>query len=130
MEKVAIIGIGRSSSPDLSFKELIFDAAVRAYDDAGIDPRKDVDSFVSCTEDYWEGFSIFDEFTPDQLGAVLRPLHTVTGDGLYGIINAFCTHSTRYSLDISGIHISSQGSRCGDTCMRQEQQRSSVQGLL
>jgi acetyl-CoA C-acetyltransferase len=88
MEKVAIIGIGRSSSPDLSFKELIFDAAVRAYDDAGIDPRKDVDSFVSCAEDYCEGFSIFDEFTPDQLGAVLRPLHTVTGDGLYGIINA------------------------------------------
>lgn len=67
----------------------MFEAAQKAYEDAGIDPRKDVDSFITCAEDFWEGFSIFDEFTPDQLGATLRPMHTVAGDGLQGVANAY-----------------------------------------
>jgi len=90
---VAVIGIGytnfNSVTPDVNWKELIFEAAQKAYCDAGIDPRKDVDSFITCAEDFWEGFSIFDEFTPDQLGAVLRPMHTVSGDGLQGLANAY-----------------------------------------
>ena len=91
--KVGIIGVGitpfRTTSPEFSWKELTYDAAQRAYADAGIDPRKDVDTFVTCAEDYYEGFGIFDEFTPDQLGAVLRPMHTVAGDGIAGLANAF-----------------------------------------
>lgn len=91
--RVGIVGIGitpfRAVSPEFSWKELMYDAANRAYADAGIDPRTDIDSFVTCAEDYWEGFGIFDEFTPDQLGAVLRPMHTVTGDGVHGLANAF-----------------------------------------
>jgi len=62
-----------SMTPGLSTRELMFEAATRAYEDAGIDPRKDVQSFVCCTEDFWEGISITDEYMPDQLGAVLRP---------------------------------------------------------
>ncbi|MCX7785478.1 MAG: hypothetical protein N2201_04535 [candidate division WOR-3 bacterium] len=92
-ERVAIIGIGatqfRSISPDVSYKELMFEAAVKAYDDCGIDPRKDVDTFVTCAEDYIEGTSIFDEYVPDQLGSALKPMHTITGDGLHGIAAAF-----------------------------------------
>ena len=92
MRDVAIVGVGctpfRPLTPEVNWKELTFQAAVRAYEDAGIDPRRDVDSFITCAEDFWEGFSIFDEFTPDQLGAVLRPMHTVTGDGLLGLANA------------------------------------------
>lgn len=91
--KVAVVGIGyrgfSSSTPDVSWKELMFQAATRAYEDAEINPRKDVDSFITCAEDYWEGFSIFDEFVPDQLGAVLRPTCTVCGDGIYGLANAY-----------------------------------------
>jgi len=67
----------------------MFEAASRAYADAGVDPRADVGSFVTCAEDYYEGFGIFDEFVPDQLGAVLRPTCTVSGDGLQGLANAF-----------------------------------------
>jgi acetyl-CoA C-acetyltransferase len=63
----------------------MYEAASRAYADAGVDPREDVGSFITCAEDYWEGFGIFDEFTPDQLGAVLRPACTVTGDGIQGL---------------------------------------------
>ena len=67
----------------------MFEAATKAYHDAGINPRRDVDFFVTCAEDYLEGYSIFDEFVPDQLGAVLKPLHTVSGDGLYGLACAY-----------------------------------------
>lgn len=73
----------------LSYKELIFEAATRAYDDCGVDPRKDVDQFVCSSEDFLEGTSIFDEYVPDQLGAALRPVHTVTADGLVALATAF-----------------------------------------
>jgi acetyl-CoA C-acetyltransferase len=87
--RVAVVGIGHAGfSPitaGLSYKELMYEAAVRAYDDAGVDPREDVDSFVCCSEDLLEGTSIFDEYVPDQLGAMQRPVHTVTADGLFGL---------------------------------------------
>jgi acetyl-CoA C-acetyltransferase len=91
--RVGIIGVGmtafRPATPEYNWKELMFEAATRAYADAGVDPRTDVDSFLTCAEDYYEGFGIFDEFTPDQLGAALRRMCTVTGDGLQGLANAF-----------------------------------------
>jgi len=91
--KVGIIGIGiagfRTSTPEYSWKELTYEAASRAYHDAGVDPRKDVKAFVTCAEDYWEGFGIFDEFTPDQVGGALRPVCTVCGDGMHGLATAF-----------------------------------------
>lgn len=91
--RVGIIGVGmttfRPSTPEYNWKELMFEAASRAYADAGVNPREDIGSFVTCAEDYYEGFGIFDEFVPDQLGAVLRPTCTVTGDGLQGLANAF-----------------------------------------
>jgi acetyl-CoA C-acetyltransferase len=67
----------------------MFEAAQRAYADAQVDPRADVDSFVCCSEDYLEGTSIFDEYVPDQLGAVQRPVQTVAADGLFGVATAF-----------------------------------------
>src|SRR2546427_10312615 len=91
--RVGIIGIGmtafRPSTPEYNWKELMFEAASRAYADAAIDPREDVDSFITCAEDYYEGFGIFDECAPDQLGAALRPTCTVSGDGLQGLANAY-----------------------------------------
>lgn len=88
---VAIVGVGhtdfRSTSPDVSFKEQMFEAAVKAYTDAGVNPRKDIGSFLTAAEDYWEGYSIFDEFVPDQLGAVLRSVCTIGGDGLLALCN-------------------------------------------
>jgi acetyl-CoA C-acetyltransferase len=91
--KVAIVGVGwsgyRSITPDLSYKELMFEAATKAYAEAGIDPRKDVDGFVTTAEDMYEGTSIFDEYVPDQLGALHRPMHTITGDGLHGMAAAY-----------------------------------------
>ncbi len=91
-ERVAIIGVGwvgyRPSTPEVSYKELTYEAAVKAYADAGVNPRRDVDSFITVAEDFIEGTSIFDEYVPDQLGAVLKPVHTIGGDGLHGLATA------------------------------------------
>lgn len=90
-DRVAIIGIGftpvQPTTPHRSFKEIMFEAAQKAYLDAGIEARA-IDSFVTCAEDLNEGVSIFDEYTPDQLGAVRKPMHTLTQDGLHGIADA------------------------------------------
>jgi acetyl-CoA C-acetyltransferase len=87
--KVAIVGVGHAGfapiTAGISYKELMFEAATRAYFDAGVDPRGEIDSFVCCSEDLLEGTSIFDEYVPDQLGAMQRPLHTVAADGLFGL---------------------------------------------
>jgi acetyl-CoA C-acetyltransferase len=92
IREVAIVGAGwsgfRSITPDLSYKELMYEAAVRAYEEAGIDPRRDVDSFVTVAEDYNEGTSIVDEYVPDQIGALQRPVHTIPGEGIHGLAAA------------------------------------------
>lgn len=93
MREVAIVGVGhsgfRSITPDMSYKELMYEAAARAYKDAGVDPRRDVESFVTVAEDFNEGTSIFDEYVPDQIGGVLKPVHTIPGDGIHGLIAAY-----------------------------------------
>jgi acetyl-CoA C-acetyltransferase len=108
-ERIAVVGIGatqfRTITPDVSYKELMFDAAVRAYADAGVNPRTDVDTFVTCAEDYIEGTSIFDEYVPDQLGAALRQMHTITGDGLHGIATAVMQLRTgRFGIAVVEAH--------------------------
>jgi acetyl-CoA C-acetyltransferase len=85
---IAIIGCGytpiRVATPEVSYRELTFEAAQRAYADAGIS-HEEVQSAVCCEEDFLEGISITDEYTPDQLGVVLRSVETVGGDGLHGL---------------------------------------------
>jgi len=92
-ERVALVGIGytafRPTSPGVSYKELMFEAATKAYADCGFDPRSDIDSFICCSEDFHEGTGIFDEYVPDQIGGALRPVHTISGDGLQGLAAAF-----------------------------------------
>jgi acetyl-CoA C-acetyltransferase len=91
-ERIGIVGVGfegfRPAITDISTRELMFQAASKAYVDAGVDPRKDVGSFICCTEDLWEGWSIADEMVPDQIGGARRPVFTVAGDGITGIGHA------------------------------------------
>ena len=91
--RVAIVGIGytpfRTITPDVSFREMIFEAATKAYEDAGVRPQQDIDSFVTCQDDFEHGRSIWNMQTPDNVGAVLKPIHTIPGDGIYGLIDAY-----------------------------------------
>jgi len=91
--KVAIVGVGYTGfsplTPELSYKELMYEAAVRAYEDAGVNPRRDVQSFVTVAEDFIEGTSIFDEYVPDQLGGLLKPNVTIPGEGIHGLATVY-----------------------------------------
>lgn len=92
MHKIGILSVGyygfTPHVTDLSFREMTYEAATMAY--SGIlDPRKDVEFFISCQEDFWEGISISDEFAPDPLGGSMRSTMTVAGDGLQGIFHGF-----------------------------------------
>lgn len=90
--KIAVVGVGWSGFKPFTteeYRELIFEAAVKAYEDAGgINPRKDVDGFIGVAEDLWEGISIADEYYPDQVGAVFKPENSVSADGIVGFISA------------------------------------------
>jgi acetyl-CoA C-acetyltransferase len=89
---VGIVGVGAAGFKpelhDVSTRELMFEAAALAYRDAGIDPRSEVDSFITTSEDLWEGWSITDEMVPDQIGGAGRPVCTIPGDGVTGLGNA------------------------------------------
>jgi acetyl-CoA C-acetyltransferase len=112
-ERVAIIGVGwvgfRPTSPEYSYKELMYEAALRAYVDAGVDPRRDVDSFVTVAEDFHEGTSIFDEYVPDQIGAALKPVQTICGDGLHGLATGYMLVKTG-QFDIVAVEAHSKAS--------------------
>ncbi len=87
-KRVAIVGVGatgfRATTPDVSYRELTYEAATKAYLEAGIEP-KEVDAFVATSEDLLEGYSISDEYSPDQLGAVLKPIYTIPGDFIHSL---------------------------------------------
>lgn len=113
MTRVCVIGVGFTDfncmTPGMSWKDIMYEACNKAYVDAGVDPRRDIDSFITCAEDYWEGFSIFDEFVPDQIGALLRPCCTVCGDGIYGLGNAYMQIQTGL-MDVVSIEAHSKSS--------------------
>ncbi len=91
--RVAIIGVGwygfSPATPEVHFQGMMFESSHRAYADANLDPRRDVDVFVDCQEDLWEGIAITDEFAPEPIGGALRPTFTVSGDGLLGVAHAY-----------------------------------------
>ena len=113
MRKVAVVGVGvtqlRSTTPEVSYKELIFEAAVKAYADAGVNPRRDVESFVCSSEDFYEGTSIFDEYVPDQLGGALKPVCTISADGIYSLATAYMQILTG-AVDVVAVEAHSKAS--------------------
>jgi len=88
---VSVMGIGITgavpTSDGLSYRELIVKAARMAYQDAGIEPAQ-LDGAVSVEEDFVSGYSISDEYVPDQLGMVRKPIYTINGDYLHGFGSA------------------------------------------
>jgi acetyl-CoA C-acetyltransferase len=90
--RVGIVSMGhvgfRTTSADLSFREMVYLAASKAYDDVGIRPG-DVDAFFCAEEDFWEGYSISDEYCNDQLGAILKPAQTIPGDFIQAMANGY-----------------------------------------
>ncbi|MCZ7585661.1 MAG: acetyl-CoA acetyltransferase [Deltaproteobacteria bacterium] len=88
---VAVMGVGlcgfTPTSTGLSYREMIAKAAKMAYNDAGIGIDQ-IDGAVSVEEDLISGYSIADEYVPDQLGVVRKPVYTIPGDFLHGLASA------------------------------------------
>ncbi|NBB75773.1 MAG: hypothetical protein GVY02_00205, partial [Bacteroidetes bacterium] len=76
---VALLGMGicgfTPTSTGLSYREMIAKAAKMAYRDAGVTIDL-IDGAVSAEEDFPSGYSIADEYVPDQLGMVRKPVYT------------------------------------------------------
>jgi acetyl-CoA C-acetyltransferase len=88
---VAVMGVGlagfSTTSTGLSYRELIVQAARMAYQDAGVSLDQ-IDGAVSAEEDLVSGYSICDEYTPDQIGMVRKPVYTIAGDYLHAFGSA------------------------------------------
>lgn len=88
---VVVMGVGYCgsfpTSSGLSYREMITRAAQMAYQDAGI-AAEQIDGAVSVEEDFISGYSIADEYTPDQIGMVRKPMYTIPGDFLQGLGSA------------------------------------------
>ncbi len=89
---VYVLGVGEippsSSLRDLDFREMTFEAAVQAYADADIDPSE-VEGLFTAEQDFVEGISIADEYTPDQVGMRLKFNMLVAGDFLEALFHAY-----------------------------------------
>lgn len=89
--RIAIMGVGFSGafpvSGGLSYREMISRSAAMAYADAGIEAWQ-LDGAVSCEEDFVSGYSIADEYVPDQLGVQRKSIYTIPGDFLHGFSSA------------------------------------------
>lgn len=88
---VALLGMGicgfTPTSTGLSYREMIVKAAKMAYADAGVTIDQ-IDGAVSAEEDFPSGYSIADEYVPDQLGMVRKPVYTIPGDFLHAVASA------------------------------------------
>ncbi len=70
-----------------SYRELISRAAAMAYEEAGISADM-LDGAVVAEEDFISGYSISDEYAPDQLGVQRKGVYTVCGDFLHALGSA------------------------------------------
>jgi acetyl-CoA C-acetyltransferase len=88
---VALLGMGicgfTPTSTGLSYREMIAKAAKMAYMDAGV-TLDQIDGAVSAEEDFPSGYSIADEYVPDQLGMVRKPVYTIPGDFMHAVASA------------------------------------------
>ncbi len=99
---VVVMGVGFCgsfpASTGLSYREMIARAAAMAYEDAGIRAEQ-LDGAVSVEEDFVSGYSIADEYVPDQLGVQKKSIYTIPGDYLQGICSATMQIQTgRYKM--------------------------------
>ncbi len=88
---VALLGMGicgfTPTSTGMSYREMIAKAAKMAYRDAGVTIDL-IDGAVSAEEDFPSGYSIADEYVPDQLGMVRKPVYTIPGDFMHAVASA------------------------------------------
>jgi acetyl-CoA C-acetyltransferase len=92
MDRAAIVGVGQTKyerGKTKSFAELVYEAARKALDDAGLD-LKDIDNVVTTTNDFYDGRTIACMAVAEAAGSYGRDATNVEGDGtlsaFYGLM--------------------------------------------
>lgn len=92
MDRAAIVGVGQTKyerGKTKSFSELVYEAARKALDDAGLD-LKDIDNVVTTTNDFYDGRTIACMAVAEAAGSYGRDATNVEGDGtlsaFYGLM--------------------------------------------
>jgi acetyl-CoA C-acetyltransferase len=90
LREVFVTGVGETPCRPIfagkDFREMLFEAASEAFADAGISSAE-VDGVVSSGFDFYEGISITDSYTPDQVGGRLKFNTLVSNDSLNAFIH-------------------------------------------
>lgn len=92
MDRAAIVGVGQTKyerGKTKSFAELVYEAARKALDDAGLE-LKDIDNVVTTTNDFYDGRTIACMAVAEAAGSYGRDSTNVEGDGtlsaFYGLM--------------------------------------------
>lgn len=88
--EIAIVGVGMTGftgNAEKRLEEMVFEAARRALDDAGLE-RKDVDTVCLAASDEIDGRSISSMVTSAPAGAYLKDEIKVTDEGSYALLMA------------------------------------------
>lgn len=92
MDRAAIVGVGQTKyerGETKSFAELVYEAARKALDDAGLE-LKDIDNVVTTTNDFYDGRTIACMAVAEAAGSYGRDATNVEGDGtlsaFYGLM--------------------------------------------
>ncbi|RPI93808.1 MAG: thiolase family protein [Spirochaetales bacterium] len=85
--KVAIVGTGqtyhKSHRPDVSGREMIYEAVTRALEDCELSIR-DIDAIVIGNMDHFESINYVDTWSVEGSGGVMKPIMKVTTGGTTG----------------------------------------------
>ena len=92
MDRVAIVGVGQTKyerGKTKNFAELVYEAARKAMDDAGME-LSDIDNVVTTTNDFYDGRTIACMAVAEAAGSYGRDATNVEGDGtlsaFYGLM--------------------------------------------
>jgi acetyl-CoA C-acetyltransferase len=107
MERIAIVGVGQTKyerGNTKNFAELVYEAARKAMDDAGLE-MNDIDNVVTTTNDFYDGRTIACMAVAEAAGSYGRDATNVEGDGtlsaFYGLMR---TLSGVYSTTMVTTH--------------------------
>ena len=102
MTEVYVAGVGEipcKPSYRKDFREILFNAFQNCLHDAGIEVSE-IDAVVASGLDFFEGISITDSYTPDQVGGRLKFNTLVSNDSLNAFIHGYMLIKTGWFRNV------------------------------
>ena len=107
MDKAAIIGVAQTKYEKRKkgqiFADMVYDVTVAALEDAGLTIH-DIDSVVTCSNDFFDGRTISGMAVGDASGGMDKNISTVSGDGTFGAFYGLMRVLSGYKATIVVAH--------------------------